>query len=90
MRCRDFSLLATSGRHFRVLVFVFGIAGRAPGLFDVFCDHRDHRMIGNAALARTVVVQNVTEPKPALFHRNSPLRIRQAGCKKLEISAGTP
>jgi hypothetical protein len=25
-------------------------------------------VIGDAALARTVVVQNVTEPKPALLH----------------------
>jgi hypothetical protein len=44
------------------------IARRAPRLFHLIVDHRDDRMVGDAALTRTVVVQNVTEPKPALLH----------------------
>src|SRR5262245_19441299 len=39
-------------------------------------------MIGDAALARTVVVQNVTEPRPALIHAIPRNRFRKAGCWK--------
>jgi hypothetical protein len=45
-----------------------GVAGRAASLLHLVFNHRNDRVIGNAALARTVVVQNVTEPKPALLH----------------------
>jgi hypothetical protein len=44
------------------------VAGRAADLLHLIVDHRDHGVIGHAALTRTVVVQNVTEPKPALLH----------------------
>jgi hypothetical protein len=47
---------------------MFGVAGGAPRLLDVFVDHRDDSVIGHAAFARTVVVQNVTETQPALLH----------------------
>jgi hypothetical protein len=47
---------------------MLGITRRAPRLPDVLVNHRDDDVIGDAALARTVVVQNVTEPKPALLH----------------------
>jgi len=43
-------------RHLRLFIFVFRVAGRAPRLLDSVLDHRDHGMVGNAALARTVVV----------------------------------
>src|SRR5262249_34422028 len=46
----------------RVLVFVLGVAGRAAGLLDVVTNHRDHGVVGEAPLTRTVVVQNVTKP----------------------------
>jgi hypothetical protein len=59
---------ASARRHASLLVFVVGIARRAPGLFHVLLDHGHDDVIGEAALARAVVVQNVTEPKPALFH----------------------
>jgi hypothetical protein len=49
-------------------VFVVGIAGRAAGLLHLVVDHRYNGVVGDAALTRTVVVQNVTEPKPALLH----------------------
>ena len=68
VRWGNFGLLAPGRRHLRVLVFVLGVTRRAPCLLDVVLDHRDHRMVGDAALARTVVVENVTEPKPALIH----------------------
>jgi hypothetical protein len=47
---------------------VVGIAGRAAGLLHLVVDHRYNGVVGDAALTRTVVVQNVTEPKPALLH----------------------
>jgi hypothetical protein len=59
---------ATRRGHFGVLVLVLGVARRATRLLHVVLDHRDHRVIGDAALARTIVVQNVTEPNPALLH----------------------
>ena len=60
-------LLAPRG-HARLLVFVVRIARRATRLLHLVLDHRNHRVIGDAALTRTVVVENVTEPKPALLH----------------------
>jgi hypothetical protein len=61
-------LAPAGGGHPGVLVFVIGVARGAAGLLHLVLDHRYHRVIGNAALTRTVVVQNVTEPKPALLH----------------------
>jgi hypothetical protein len=67
---RGFALAPPRRRHFRVFVFVLRVTRRAPRLLDSVTDHRDHRMVGDAALTRTVVIQNVTEPKPALIHEN--------------------
>jgi hypothetical protein len=61
-------LLAAGRRHSGLLVLVIRVTGRAACLLDLVFDHGDDRMIGDAALARTVVVENVTEPKPALLH----------------------
>src|SRR6185503_3265493 len=52
----------------RLLVFMVRVTRRAARLLHLVVDHRDDRMVGDAALTRTVVVQNVTEPKPALLH----------------------
>jgi hypothetical protein len=52
-----------------LLVFMLGVARAAACLLHFVVDHGDHRMIGDAALARTVVVKNVTEPNPALLHK---------------------
>ena len=52
-----------------LLVFMLGVARGAACLLHFVVDHGDHRMIGDAALARTVVVKNVTEPNPALLHK---------------------
>src|SRR5687768_10274285 len=72
--------LATPRRgHLRFFVLVLRVASRAPCLLDGVFDHRHDRMVGNAALARTVVVQNVTEPKPALLHENPPEPIPSGG-----------
>jgi len=47
---------------------MFGIAGYASRLFDGVIDDGDHDVVGDAALARAVIVESVTWPKPALFH----------------------
>src|SRR6185503_3759168 len=52
----------------RLLVLMDRVTRRAARLLHLVVDHRDDRMVGDAALTRTVVVQNVTEPKPALLH----------------------
>jgi hypothetical protein len=54
--------------HLCVLVLVVRVARRAPRLLHLIVNHRDDGVIGDAALARTVVVDNVTEPNPALLH----------------------
>ena len=65
---RGLRLLAPRGRHLGLLIFVVRVAGGAACLLHLVFNHRDDRMIRDAALARTVVVQNVTEPNPALLH----------------------
>ena len=62
------ALLLPSHRDTRLLVFVIRVARGAARLLHLVLDHRHHGMVRDAALARTVVVQNVTEPKPALLH----------------------
>jgi hypothetical protein len=61
-------LFPTRRRHLGLLVFVVRVAGRAARLPDLIFDHGNDRMVRDAALARTVIVENVTEPKPALLH----------------------
>jgi hypothetical protein len=56
------------GGHFAFLVFVLRVTDDATGLFDAVVDHRHDGVIGNTALARTVIVQHVAGPKPALLH----------------------
>src|SRR5204863_7894333 len=56
----------------RLAVFVVRVTRRAARLLHLIVDHRDDRMVGDAALPRTVVVQNVTKPKPALLHQTPP------------------
>jgi hypothetical protein len=51
---------------------VIGVAGGASSLFHLVVNHRDDGVIRDAALARAIVVQNVTEPKPALLHQKFP------------------
>jgi hypothetical protein len=61
-------ILFPSSRFLATLVGMFRITRRATCLFDVFFDHRDDSVVGHAALARTVIVQNVSETQPALLH----------------------
>ena len=68
LRDEDARFLLAPRRYPRLLVFMVRIAGGAARLLDLVLDHRDHRVVGDAALTRTIVVQNVTEPKPALLH----------------------
>ena len=60
-------LLALPGQ-LRVLVLVLRLARRATRLLHRVADHGDDRVIGQPPLARTVIVQNVTEPRLALLH----------------------
>jgi hypothetical protein len=91
LSARDADLLLPSRRrHLGLLVLMIRVTRRATGLLDFFVDHRDNRMIGDAALARTVIVQNVTEPKPALLHGTPPVRFLvsfQVGCgtKRMQV-----
>jgi hypothetical protein len=59
-------------RHPGLLVFVIGVAGSASGLLHLVVNHCNDGVIRDAALARAIVVQNVTEPKPALLHQKFP------------------
>jgi hypothetical protein len=68
-------------RNLSPFVRVLGIARRASSLFDVFLDHRDNGVVREPSLARTVVVQYVTETQPALLH-SVPPRITVYGWKK--------
>ena len=61
-------LLAPLRRYSRLFVLVIGIARRAPGLLHLVINHRHDNVVGDAALTRAIVVQNVTEPDPALLH----------------------
>jgi hypothetical protein len=63
-----FRALATLRGHLRVLVLVVRVARRAPRLLHLVANHGNDGVISDAALARTVVVENVTEPNPALLH----------------------
>jgi hypothetical protein len=63
--------LAPLWRDLRLFVFVVRIAGGAAGLFHLVINHRHDGVIRDAALTRAIVVENVTEPRPALLHQNS-------------------
>jgi hypothetical protein len=58
----DLSLLLSADRHLRSLVIVFGVARRAPGLANRVLDHRDDGVIAQSPLARTIVIDDVTDP----------------------------
>jgi ABC-type tungstate transport system substrate-binding protein len=79
-----------------LLVFMLGVARGAAGLLNLVFNHRDDSVIGDAALAWTVIVQDVTEPKPALLHelpRKRALqskRALQVGLIEPGISEGVP
>ena len=55
-RDRRDRLLPSRRRHLRVLVLVLGVTRGAACLLHVVFEHRNNRMVGDAALARTIVV----------------------------------
>jgi hypothetical protein len=73
-RCRQGCLIALLSRPRLpgVLVGVLGIAGGAARESDHVTNHRDNGVVRQAAFTRTVVVQNVTKPKLALLHQQTP------------------
>jgi hypothetical protein len=83
-------LLAARRRYSGLFVFVIRVARRAASLLHLVFDHRDDRVIGDAALARTIVVQNVTEPKPALLHELPRSRSFSGGIVPLDYAPGHP
>jgi hypothetical protein len=56
-------------RRLGTLVLVIRLARRATRLLHLVVDHRDDGVVGDAALARAIVVENVTEADPALLHQ---------------------
>jgi hypothetical protein len=64
----DRLLLLPRRRNLGLLVLVLCITRGAACPLHLVFDHRDDRMVGDAALARTVVIENVTEPNPAMLH----------------------
>src|SRR5687767_5583376 len=71
--------LAARRRHLGGLVLVVRVTRRTARLLHLVINHRHHGVIGNAALARAIVVQNVTQPKPALLHQTLRSRSFQVG-----------
>jgi len=67
-RLDDWFLLAARRRHARLFVLVIRVTRHAARLLHLVINHGNNRVIGDAAFTRTIVVQNVTEPKPALLH----------------------
>ena len=49
-------------RNFAAFVRMLRVARRAPGEAHLVADHGDHGVIREPALARTIVIQNVTKP----------------------------
>ena len=62
-------LFLALGWHPGVLVVVLGVARRAPGLFDLVAHHGDDGVVRDPALARTVIVHDITESRLALLHQ---------------------
>src|SRR5687767_870446 len=56
---------------------MFRVAGSATRPSDFVVDHRDNGVIGDAALAWTIVIQHVAGPIPAVLHA-TPLKIQPA------------
>jgi hypothetical protein len=54
-----------------LLVFVLGVAGGASHESNAVVHHRYDRVIADAALARTVVVDDLTNPGLALLHETN-------------------
>jgi hypothetical protein len=62
------SLSATLCWKFPVLELVLCVTDATAGLFDGVVDHRHDGVIRDTAFARTIIVQHVAGPVPALLH----------------------
>ncbi len=67
-------VLLAAPRGLTAPVRMLRVAGRAARLADFVADHGDDRVAGQSALARAVVIDDITEPHPAWFHRRIPRR----------------
>jgi hypothetical protein len=70
-RRRDHRLFPAAHGHLSAFVLVFAVAGRAPDLADVVADKRHDGMVAQPPLARTVVIDEITNPKLARMHAQS-------------------
>jgi hypothetical protein len=68
----------------RLLVFVVRVARGAACLLHLVFDHRDDRVVRNPSFARTVIVHDVTEPKPALLHE-LPRSLSFQACQRWDV-----
>jgi hypothetical protein len=66
--CRNGGLPFATEGELRLLVLVLGTARRASDEANGVGYHRDDRVIADAALSRTVVIDDVTNPWLALLH----------------------
>lgn len=82
----SFRSLAALRRDLRVLVLVVRVARHASRLLHLVVNHRNDCVIRDAPLARTVVVENVTEPNPALLHLL--VRPSHTGAGRTAVAAG--
>ncbi|MEQ1897932.1 MAG: hypothetical protein ABL971_11165 [Vicinamibacterales bacterium] len=79
-----FETLSPQRGHTSLLVIMVCVAGGAAGVSDLVIDHRRNQMVGQAAFPRTIVVDGVTEPKPALLHALPRSRsFQNAVCKRV-------
>ena len=70
------SILATPTGRAAAFERVLGIARRASRLANRVVNHRDDGVVGHAPLTRTVIIDGITDPQPALLHEtpgNGPL-----------------
>jgi hypothetical protein len=51
---------------------MFRVTDSATRSLYLIIDHRDNRVIGDAALAWTIIVQHVARPMPAVLHATPP------------------
>jgi hypothetical protein len=61
-------IFAAAPRRAAALERMLGIARRASRLTNFVLDHRDDGVVRHTPLARTVVVDGITDPQPALLH----------------------
>lgn len=93
-RCRRVPCLVVTSLprrgHTRVAILVLGLAADAANLLDGIVEQGDDRVVCQPALARAVIVNDVTGPKPALFHSRFPRKVRRDSGQRGADAPGHP